>query len=35
MGLEADDYTTFKELKSKWVIKPAIKEINALTRLPR
>ena len=30
MGLEADDYTTFKSL-NQWVIKPAIKEINALT----
>ena len=30
MGLEADDYTTFKSL-NQWVIKSAIKEINALT----
>ena len=30
MGLEADDYTTFKSL-NQWVIKPAIKEINDLT----
>ena len=30
MGLQADEYTTFKSL-NQWVIKPAIKEINALT----
>ena len=30
MGLQADDYTTFKSL-NQWVIKPAIKEINNLT----
>ena len=30
MGVEADEYTTFKSL-NQWVIKPAIKEINALT----
>ena len=30
MGLETNDYTTFKSL-NQWVIKPAIKEINALT----
>ena len=30
MGIEADEYTTFKSL-NQWVIKPAIKEINALT----
>ena len=30
MGLETDDYTTFKSL-NQWVIKPAIKEINDLT----
>ena len=30
MGVEADEYTTFKSL-NQWVIKPAIKEINDLT----
>ena len=30
MGLETNDYTTFKSL-NQWVIKPAIKEINDLT----
>ena len=30
MGLQTDDYTTFKSL-NQWVIKPAIKEINDLT----
>ena len=30
MGLQTDDYTTFKSL-NQWVIKPAIKEINNLT----
>ena len=30
MGLQADDYTTFKSL-NQWVVKPAIKEINDLT----
>ena len=30
MGLQADEYTTFKSL-NQWVIKPAIKEINDLT----
>ena len=30
MGIEEDDYTTFKSL-NQWVIKPAIKEINAVT----
>ena len=30
MGLRSGDYTTFKSL-NQWVIKPAIKEINALT----
>ena len=30
MGLQIDDYTTFKSL-NQWVIKPAIKEINDLT----
>ena len=30
MGIEADEYTTFKSL-NQWVIKPAIKEINELT----
>ena len=30
MGVEADDYATFKSL-NQWVIKPAIKEINDLT----
>ena len=31
MGLEKDEYPIFKELQPKWVIKPAIKEINDLT----
>ena len=30
MGVEADEYTTFKSF-NQWVIKPAIKEINDLT----
>ena len=30
MGLQADDYITFKSL-NQWVVKPAIKEINDLT----
>ena len=30
MGLQTDDYTTFKSL-NQWVIKPGIKEINDLT----
>ena len=30
MGLQTDDYTTFKSL-NQWVIKPAIKEINDVT----
>ena len=30
MGIEADGYITFKSL-NQWVIKPAVKEINALT----
>ena len=30
MGVEADEYTTFKSL-NQWVIKPAIKETNDLT----
>ena len=30
MAIEEDDYTTFKSL-NQWVIKPAIKEINAVT----
>ncbi|RKU22885.1 initiator RepB protein [Candidatus Poribacteria bacterium] len=30
MGVEAEEYTTFKSL-NQWVIKPAIKEINSLT----
>ena len=30
MGIEEDEYTTFKAL-NQWVIKPAIKEINDLT----
>ena len=30
MGVEADEYTTFKSL-NQWVIKPAMKEINDLT----
>ena len=30
MGIEADEYTTFKSL-NQWVIKPAINEINTLT----
>ena len=30
MGVEADEYTTFKSL-NQWVIKPAVKEINTLT----